>query len=131
MPLAQLHGSVLVLILYDVCEEIRLEELRQILGVKPSGREPSFKHQAPEYVRFERPPVVEALDAITLDSGENVVGRLKYHDYGVVSVEFQLPFKGGWDTLVDLSSRYVTGLEFERRAIQFLRSSPSSRASPI
>jgi hypothetical protein len=129
MSQSQLQGSVLVLILYDVCEEIRLEELRLILGVQPSGREPSFKHSAPEYVRFERPPVVEAVDAFTLDNGENVVGRLKYHDYGVVSVEFQLPFQGDWGTLVSLSSRYVTGLEFERHAMQIARQK-LKRATP-
>jgi hypothetical protein len=35
MSQAQLHGSVLVLILFDVCEEIRLEEFRRILGLQP------------------------------------------------------------------------------------------------
>ena len=29
-----LHGSVLVLIQFDVCEEIRLDELRQIFGAR-------------------------------------------------------------------------------------------------
>src|SRR6266404_4025314 len=87
--MAQLEGSVLVLILYDVCEEIRLDELRKILGVLPPGREPSFKHPAPEYVRFERPPVVGPLNEIRLETGESATGRLKYYDYGVVSVEFQ------------------------------------------
>src|SRR5436190_13204999 len=110
MEQAPLQGSVLVLILYDVCEEIRLEELRGIIGAHPPGGEPSFKHPAPEYVRFERPPVVEPVDVITLDTGETATGRLKYHDYGVVSVEFQLPFKGNWESLVSLSSRYVAGV---------------------
>lgn len=114
----QLEGSVLVLILYDVSEEIRLEELRRILGLQPPGREPSFKHTAPEYVRFERPPVVEPAGDVTLDIGETASARLKYYDYGVVSVEFKLPFKGGWDTLVNLAGLYVTGLEFGRRAMQ-------------
>ena len=121
MEQAPLQGSVLVLILYDVCEEIHLEELRAILGANPPGREPSFKHPAPEYVRFERTPVVEAVDAITLDTGEVPTGRLKYHDYGVVSVEFQFPFKGTWDNLVNMSSRYVAGQEFERHALRITR----------
>ena len=121
MPLAHLKGSVLVLILFDVCEEIRLEELRKILGAHAPGREPSFKHPAPQYVRFERPPVVEPADSITLESGEAVTGKLKYHDYGVVSVEFQLPFEGDWASWVNLSSRYVAGQEFERHATQIAR----------
>jgi hypothetical protein len=114
----QLEGSVLVLILYDVSEEIRLEELRRILGLQPPGREPSFKHSAPAYVRFERPPVVEPAGDITLDTGETASARLKYYDYGVVSVEFRLRFKGEWNTLVSLAGLYVTGPEFGRRAMQ-------------
>ena len=58
---ATLEGSVLGVILHDVCEEIRLDELRQILGAHPV--EPSFKHATPDYVRFEKPPVVELKSA--------------------------------------------------------------------
>lgn len=121
MPELQLRGSVLVLLLYDICEEIRLEDLRQILGIQPPGREPSFKHPAPEYVRFQRPPVVETVDPIVLETGETVTGRMKYYDYGVASLEFQLPFKGDWESLVNLSSRHLAGQEFERRAIDVAR----------
>ena len=56
---APLCGSVLVLIQFDVCEEIRLDELRHILGARTVDT--SFKHMAPGYVRFQRPPVEEAL----------------------------------------------------------------------
>jgi len=125
----QLKGSALVLMLYDVCEEIRLEELRRILGAQPAERSPSFKHPAPEYVRFERPPVVEPLERITLETGEQLEGRLKYYDYGVVCVEFELPFEGGWDMLVDLSCRYIAAPEVERHALQIAREE-SKRAAP-
>ena len=51
---APLAGSLWMLWLYDVCEEIDLEALRTILGV-PARREPGLRHPSPEYVRFERP----------------------------------------------------------------------------
>ncbi len=35
--------------------------------------EPSFKHATPEYVRFEKPPVVERLEPVMLASGEKLV----------------------------------------------------------
>jgi hypothetical protein len=117
----QLHGSVLVLIFFDVCEEIRLEELRRILGLQPAGREPSFRHPAPEYVRFENPPVEEPVEKVTLATGEELEGRLKYYDYGVLSVELELSFDGSWEKLVALSSRYVAGLEIERHAGRLAR----------
>jgi len=125
----QLQGSVLVLILYDVSEEIRLDELRRILGVQPPGREPSFKDSAPEYVRFERPPVVEPAGEITLQSGETASARLKYYDYGVVSVEFSLPFQTGWNSLVNLSCRHLAGSEFAGRAMEIARQR-AERARP-
>ena len=116
MPTEQLRGSVLILILFDVCEEIRLEKLRYILGLQPAGREPSFKHPAPEYVRFENSPVEEAMEKVLLATGEELDGRFEYYDYGVVSVEFKLAFEGSWEKLVALSSRYIAGLEIERQA---------------
>lgn len=111
---ANLQGSVLALLLYDVCEEIRLEDLRKIFGARTVT--PSPKTAAPEFVRFARPPVVEPLDPLTLTGGERVNGQIKYYDYGVVSVILELPFNGEWDTLMQLSSRWMWDPEFERRA---------------
>ena len=93
-----LQGSVLVLIQFDVCEEINLDALRDIFGAR--RQEASFKHNAPGYVRFERAPVVEPVDPLVLESGERLDVQIKYYDYGVLSVVFELPFAGDWDTLV-------------------------------
>src|SRR5271169_5659140 len=101
--MAAMKGSVLGVILHDICEEIRLEELREILGAKRV--EPGFKHATPEYVRFDKPPVVERLDPVVLSSGEAVSLQVKYYDYGVVSVLFRLEFEADWDALVQLAAR--------------------------
>ena len=60
-----LSGAVLVLIQFDVCEEIKLDELSKIIGA-PTLTQPSFKHPTPGYVRYQRPPVVEPLDPLVL-----------------------------------------------------------------
>ena len=112
---AALRGSVLVLIQFDVCEEIRLDQLRQLFGAR-TLEQPSFKHPAPGYVRYQRPPVVESIEALVLDSGERLEGQIKYYDYGVLSVVFELPFSGDWDTLVRLGSRWVWDVDFEKHA---------------
>jgi hypothetical protein len=114
-----LRGSVLVLIQFDVCEEIRLDELRKIFGARTA--EASFKHQAPGYVRYQRPPVVESLEPLILDSGERLEGQIKYYDYGVVSLVFELPFSGTWDTLIQLSSRWTSDTNFEALASRVVR----------
>jgi hypothetical protein len=106
-----LQGSVLVLIQFDVCEEIRLDKLCDILGARTVPA-PTLKHPAPGYVRYKRPPVVEPTDPLVLDSGERLDGQIKYYDYGVVSVVFELPFSGDWDMLVRLASRWVWDTDF-------------------
>jgi hypothetical protein len=113
-----LHGSVLVLIQFDVCEEIRLDILREIFGARTA--EASFK-KAPGYVRYQRPPVEETLDPLILDSGERLAGEIKYYDYGVVSLVFELPFSGDWDKLVELSSRWTSDTNFEKLASRVVR----------
>ncbi|PYX79952.1 MAG: hypothetical protein DMG70_25840 [Acidobacteria bacterium] len=106
-----LHGSLLVLMQFDVCEEIRLDQLREIIGARTM--EPSFKHPAPGYVRYQRPPVMERIESVVLETGERLEGQIKYYDYGVVSLIFELPFSGDWDKLVQLASRWVWNSDFE------------------
>jgi hypothetical protein len=117
---APLTGSLWILWLYDVCEEINLDVLRKILGVQ-ARREPSFRHPSPEYVRFERPPVVQPLDPIVLESGSRLQGELNYYEYGVVSIKLELPFQADWAQLTDLSSRWMTTREPESQAVQTVR----------
>ena len=105
-----LQGSVLVLIQFDVCEEIKLDSLRDIFGAR--RQDASFKHPAPGYVRFQRPPVVEPVEPMMLESGERLDVQIKYYDYGVLSVVFELPFSGDWDTLVRLAGRWVWDTDF-------------------
>ncbi len=114
-----LHGAVLVLIQFDVSEEIRLDVLRTIFGARTAGA--SFKHPAPGYVQYQRPPVVEPIEPLVLDSGERLDGQIKYYDYGVLSVVLELPFSGDWETLVRLSSRWVWDTDFTSLASKIVK----------
>ena len=107
------RGSFLVLIQYDVAESISLEALRLRLGAEPPEREPRFSHPAPGYVRFEKFPVVEELEPVVISSGEHFRCRLKYFDYGVISVELELPFAAEFAEMVTLSSRWTSATEIE------------------
>ena len=114
-----LHGSVLVLIQFDVCEEIRLDELRRIIGART--QQLPLKNTAPSYVQYQRTPVVVTLDPIVLDSGERLEGQIKYFDYGVVSLVFELPFSGNWEDLIQLSCRWTSDTSFEAIATRIAR----------
>ena len=111
-------GSFRALFLYDLAEEIDLATLRRQLGISPPAREPGFKIAAPVYVRFERPPVVQRLPPVRLPTGEEFEARLKYFDYGVVSLELDLPFQAGWDELIALSNRWIDAADLEQQALQ-------------
>lgn len=124
---APLRGSVLVLIQFDVCEEIRLDILRNIFGARTADA--AFKQKAPGYVRYQRPPVEETLEPLVLESGERLEGEIKYYDYGVVSLVFELAFSGGWDTLVQLSCRWTSDTNFEKLATRIVKQK-LERAAP-
>jgi len=116
---SSLKGSILGIILHDVCEEINLDELRGILDAKRTDA--VFKHATPQHVRFEKPPVVEVLDLIQLSSGERIQPKVKYYDYGVVSVVIELPFQGDWQSLPKLAASWVPNAELERLAQDVVR----------
>jgi hypothetical protein len=117
---ACLRGSVLVLLQYDVCEAIRLDHLRELIParvVTPT----TPKHPAPGYVRYQRPPIVEPVETLVLESGERLHGEIKYYDYGVVSAVFELAFSGGWQKLTALASRWVWDVDFAAQAAAIVR----------
>jgi hypothetical protein len=125
--MAELQGSVLAIFLYDVCEEIRLEQLRALL---PAQRpRPAFKHPAAEQVRVEQPPVLESLPPLTLNGGGHVEAQAKYYDYGVISIIFQRGFRAGWDELVQLSSALFSDTTLEQHASRIVREK-LERAAP-
>ena len=116
-----LRGSFWVLVLYDVAERIDLYRLQEILGLGPAAREPRFEHPAPDYVRFERGPVVEYAQPAVLETGETFQVSIKYFDYGVVSVELELDFECEWDELVKLSSRWISAAAIEKHTAELVR----------
>lgn len=129
-----MRGHFRVLFLYDVAEAIRLDALRSVLeqrgepGVAEVASNPI--HPIPHYLRFERPPVVEPAEPMVLEAGERIRVSAKYYDYGVVSIELELPFESSdWDSLVLQSSRWIGAAELENRANELLRTA-LDRASP-
>src|SRR6266702_410154 len=115
-----LRGSVLVLLQFDVCEAIRLDLLRELL-LAHTIESPSLKHPALGYVRYERPPIVESVETLELEGGERLHGEIKYYDYGVLSVIFELPFLGDWEKLIGLASRWVWEVDFAAQATEIVR----------
>jgi hypothetical protein len=125
-----LNGSVLVLIQFDVCEEIRLDQLQPAADAR-TVQQPKIKHSVPAYVRYQRPPVAEPLEPLILSGGERLEGEIKYYDYGVVSVIYQLTFSGDWQSLVHLASRWVWDVDFAARVEPIVRQRLERNASAL
>ena len=120
MPVCR--GSFRALLLYDVAEEFDLVALRQLIGGESPARSPGFKLATPDYVRFERPPVTEPCEPIQLNTGESANASLRYFEYGVVSLEFEMPFETDWPGLIALSNRWIWAGEVERRGPKTIQS---------
>jgi hypothetical protein len=117
-----LEGSFFALAFYDVADQIHVDRIREIVGAAEPHPAPSFKHPAPDYVRFQIPPVVEYPEPIVLPSGEKFESRIKYFDYGVVCVELEMSFATDWEGLVRLSSRWMAEPRIEKVGADLLRS---------
>jgi hypothetical protein len=109
--MATLQGSIVVLNLYDIADEIKLSDLPPLTGGTPLP--PTFKPPVPAHVRFERPPVIEPLPPVSLPTGERFEATLQYYDYGVVSVLLRYAFSGAWEQLQQLAGAWVSGAVFD------------------
>ena len=107
----ELIGRIRSLILFDIGEEIRLSTVTQILGLPTPGRSATAPRPGPDYIRFERPPVIEPIEG----------GQIKYYDYGVVSYEQEHEFCCNWDVLIAETSRRVLDSTAESAALDLIR----------
>ena len=117
-----LNGSIRALLLFDIGEEIDLQQLRTRLGAGPGKREPAFRLPSPEYVRYEQPPVVDILRSCEPFDGLAIDGQIRYFNYGVASIELRTNFVNiEWADLIDMANHWVLSPELEKRAAAILR----------
>src|SRR5437879_12979311 len=104
-----------------------MDRLQDLISAR-KFKQPSLKHPAPGYIRYQRPPVVEPVETLVLESGERLQGEIKYYDYGVVSLVFELAFMDGWSKLTRLASRWVWDVDFAAPATDVVRGKLESAA---
>ncbi len=115
-------GQIRMLYLYDVADSIRLDALRPLLKPEAGGPSTTVNPAVPQHLKFERPPIVEPIDAFRLPGGESVQGSTKYYDYGVISIELELPVSCDWKEMVVQTTRWIGAPELEKAAGDLLRS---------
>jgi hypothetical protein len=121
MPDFRISGTFKVLQLYEVAEEIKLDELRDRIVSAHMVREPDEKEATPETVPMASTPVIENIDSVSMEKPEWQTGRIKYYDYGVITLELDLCFEGTWNALVELASRWIGDPEIQRSNIRIVK----------
>lgn len=126
-----LRGTFRILLLYDVAEAIDLAALRQLLGVRAGPAKGALPRRTPDYVRFERPPIVEPIDCFTLTTGEQAACAIKYYAFGVVAVQHDVPFQETWQSVVCQAARCMETDHIEERSRELARQSLNRIAAAV
>src|ERR1700748_3662853 len=94
------RGHIRTFLFYDVGEAFDLDKLRALVGPGGEPRKPDFPRRTPDNVRFENAPIKGPSEPLTLRTGENVTCSIKYYEYAIVEVQFEVPFEGTWEELL-------------------------------
>ena len=101
--------------LFDVADHIDLGRLRADARGGADARVPS-KAAAPAYVQYQVPPFVIDGERLGVGSIEGFQCRVKFFDYGIVSLALSRPFAGSWADLVAAGHRYIENAALEDAA---------------
>jgi hypothetical protein len=109
-------ATITAFYLFDVAEQIDLAALRAAIGGGASSARLTTKSAAPSYLQYAIPPVVVDGDVLDVTDVDGFKLRVKFFDYGVLSLGLSRPFAGEWADLLGLSQIYVENADLERRA---------------
>ena len=110
-------GSVTALYLFDVAQAIDLAAIRQRLGPRATNAKLDDKGPGPARVRYLQPPVVVDGADLACAELEQFRVRVKFYDYGVISLMLTRPFDGTWTDLGELSQSLIENESLEQRAL--------------
>jgi hypothetical protein len=133
-------GRLFALFSFDVGFEIKLDRLRDALPESVRAGMGSGTKIAPAHVQYSSPPLVLPVGARPITLVERPVTAdvtLRVHEFGAVTVVFEIPFAGtDWTALPGLTAALTTGngMEVAARAVladAFPRIAPAvSRPAP-
>ena len=108
-------ATITAFYLFDVAEQIDLVALRAAIGGGAMHARLHDRNPPPRRTcSTQTPPVVVDGDAFGITDVDGFKLRVKFFDYGVVSLALSRPFAGEWPALVGVSQIYVENAELER-----------------
>lgn len=132
-------GAVHAFYLFDVAQGIDLPAVQRALGPSAQAAALQDKSSGPARVRYFQPPVVADGEAVGVAELDGFRLRVKFYDYGVISLMLSRPFAGTWADLVRLGQDLIESEPLEqhasdacRRIVERLRAAlVGSRASVL
>ena len=109
-------ATITVLYLFDVAEQIDLPALQQAIGGGAASARFVPKSVTPSYFQYAIPPVIVDGEVVGVGAVGGFRARLKFFDYGVVSLALTRPFTGDWPELIALGQTYIENESLEREA---------------
>jgi hypothetical protein len=114
-------GFVHAFYLFDVAQEIDLAALRRRLGARAQTARIDDKGAGPTPLSYVTAPVLCGGDVFGVAELDGFRLRVKFYDYGVVSLSLSQPFTGSWADLVALGQRFIESEPLERHAAETCR----------
>jgi hypothetical protein len=111
-------GFVTALYLFDVAQSIQLDTLKTQLGEQASAARLGDKTAGPPRLRYLQPPVMVDGQALGCGDLDGFKVRVKFYEYGVVSLMLSRPFAGSWPDLVVLGQTLIESDPLEEHATQ-------------
>lgn len=111
-------GFVTALYLFDVAEAIELATIKARLGERATVATLDDKSAGPPRLRYIQPPVIAAGEALGCRQLDGFNVRVKFYDYGVVSLTLSRPFEGSWEDLVKLGQTLIESEPLEQHALE-------------
>lgn len=115
-------GVVTVLYLFDVAQAIDLAVVRDVLGASTIAAALDDKTAGPTSVHYVQPPVIVNGPQLGLAGIDGFHVRVKFYDYGVISLMLTRPFAGSWAELGVLGQVLIENEPLEDHAADVCRS---------
>jgi len=109
-------GSIHALYLFDVAQSIALDVLKAQLGPDATAARLEDKTPGPVRLRYSQPPVTVEGHALECPDLDGFKVRVKFYDYGVISLLLSRPLAGSWAELVDLGQTLIENEPLEAHA---------------
>jgi hypothetical protein len=109
-------GFLTALYLFDVAQSVDLAWVKARLGDRATTAKLDDKAPGPPRLRYVQPPVIVDGQTLACPDIDGFRVRVKFYDYGVISLMLSRPFAGSWADLVSLGQTLIESEPLEEHA---------------